>query len=332
MSVATLRTVVAPAVVKDLVAREFAMRDVTTCSLHSASIHDHYLIEADGTRFMFRLYNAEHSATPDHPAGLFELELLAYLAAQGQPVAAPCVVTDGARFGRLEVAEGSRRYALFHFAEGRLIYPPSPAQARVLGAKVAELHQAMSGFSGEQPAVDLDLDRVLRDSVRCIQAAVGARRPEDIAFLNTLAADLEHVFRAFVAGQPRDDEAYGIVGEHFSGTNNHWADDETPTFFSFSACARGWRVYDLAFFLWQTQVYGIPIEIWAAYLAGYETVRALSSAERSALPALAKLKMLQTMAFHTSLTKWMGSAFQDDAYWDRHFGPLRRWHEELTPR
>jgi Ser/Thr protein kinase RdoA (MazF antagonist) len=190
----------------------------------------------------------------------------------------------------------------------------------------------MSGFSGEQPAVDLDLDRVLRESIQSIQAAVGNRRPEDIAFLRDLAADLERACVTFVEAQPRDSEAYGIVGEHFTGSNNHWADDETPTFFSFSACGRGWRAFDVACFLWQTLLYGIPTEIWTAYLDGYEGVRALSPAERSALPALAKLKMLQTMAFHTSLTKWMGLAFQDNAYWDRHFGPLRRWHQELAPR
>ena len=325
-----VRTVVAPGVVADLARQQFRMRGVTACALHSVTIHDHYLIEADGRRFMLRLYNAEHSATPDHPDGLFELELLACLAGQGQPVAAPVALANGSRFGRLDVAEGSRRYAMFDFAEGQPIYPPSAAQARVLGAAVARLHAAMSGFQGAQPAADLELDRVLEDSVRSLEAAVGARRADDLAFLHALATDLARDLRGFDTLSRRG-EAYGIVGEHFTGTNNHWTAGGTPIFFSFSACGRGWRALDVASFLWVTLIYGIAAEVWGAYLDGYESVRALSEVERSALPDLAKLKMLQAMAFHTTLTKWMGAAFQDAAYWERHFGPLRRWHQEVTP-
>src|SRR5262245_35791549 len=108
-----VRTVLSPSFIKEIVADRFGLRDVTSCSLHSVAIHDHYLVEAGGKRFVVRLYNAEFSATPDHRDGLFELELLAYLAAQGQPVAAPRDLVDGTRFGRLQAAEGSRRYALF---------------------------------------------------------------------------------------------------------------------------------------------------------------------------------------------------------------------------
>jgi Ser/Thr protein kinase RdoA (MazF antagonist) len=329
---ATVRTVLAPSAVKAIVEQKFELGDVTMCALHSVTIHDHYFVEAGGKRFMFRVYNAEHSATPDDPGGLFELELLAYLSQKGEPVSGPVALADGSKFGRLEAGEGSRRYALFDFAEGRPIFPPSPAQARVLGARIAELHLAMSGFSGGQPsdaAQHLELDQVLHDSVHSIEAAIGDRRPEDTVFMRALAADLERAIQTFVANQPREGEAYGPVGEHFTGTNNHWADDQTPIFFSFSGCGRGWRAFDVACFLWQTLLWGMPAEIWAAYLEGYESVRALSAAEQAVLPALAKLKMIQIIGFHTSLTKWMGSAFQDGAYWDRHFGPLRRWHEEL---
>jgi Ser/Thr protein kinase RdoA (MazF antagonist) len=326
-----VRTVVAPEAVAELVCRQYPVRGPAACRLHSVAIHDHYLIEADGRRLVLRLYNAEHSATPDHPAGLFELELLAFLAERGQPVAAPVARADGSRFGRLDAAEGSRRYALFSFAEGRPVYPPPPAQARVLGAAVARLHEAMSGFQGAPPAADLELDGLLHGSVATLEAAAGPRRPDDIAFLHALAADLGRALRGFDT-LSRHGGAHGIVGEHFTGTNNHWTGDGTPVFFSFSACGRGWRALDVASFLWVTWLYGVAAEVWDAYLAGYESVRVLSEVERQALPELAKLKMLQTMAFHTSLTRWMGAAFQDDAYWERHFGPLRRWHQEAAAR
>ena len=326
-----VRSVIAPEVIADLVRQQLQMRGVTRCVLHSVTIHDHYLVEAGDRRFMLRVYNAEHSATPDQPDGLFELELLAYLDTQGQPVAAPCSLANGTRFGRVDAAEGSRRYALFRFAEGRPIFPPSAAQARLLGMRIAEIHAAMDGFNGEQSAPALELDRVLGESVRSLEAALGPRRPDDVAFLRALAGDVARDLRGFDT-LPRHGGAYGIVGEHFTGTNNHWADQDTPIFFSFSACGRGWRALDVASFLWVTLLYGVPGEIWDAYLEGYESVRALSEVERSALPELAKLKMLQTMAFHTGLTKWMGTSFQDDAYWERHVGPLRRWHQEVTPR
>lgn len=324
-----VRTVLAPATIAALVREQFGMRDIASCVLHSVSIHDHYLIEADRQRLIFRVYNAEHSATPDDRSGLFELEVLAYLGAQRQPVAAPRSLTNGARFGRIDAGEGSRRYALFEFAPGRPAFPPSPAQARVMGIKVAELHVAMNGFRGDQPAVDLSVVPLLHDSVAKIRGAVGDRRPDDLAFLAALTANLATSLGA-VDAQPRDAALYGIVGEHFNGTNTHWVDDQSPTFFSFSACARGWRAFDVAAVLWQTQLYGIPAEVWTSYLDGYESVRALNEIERASLPKLATLKMLQTMAFHIDLTKWMGAAFQDGAYWDRHFGPLRRWHEDVV--
>lgn len=320
-----VRSVVAPSTVEALVRDRYGIT-VTGCTLHSVTIHDHYVIESTGRRFVCRVYNAEHSGAADRPDGVFELELLAYLAAIGQPVAAPQTMTDGGRAGRIDAAEGSRRYALFDYAEGGPIYPPSVAHARVLGATIARMHLAMTGFEGDQPAPDLDPSRLLDGAVEKLRRAASGRQ-NDLDFLETLASDLANQFNAFAAGQSRDGDAHGIIAQHFTGTNNHWADERTPVFFSFSNVGLGWRAYDVACFQWQTLVYGLPAETWSAYLEGYESVRPLSEAERSVLPALAKLKMLHTMGFHTSLTKWMGNAFQDAAYWERHFGPLRRWHE-----
>jgi Ser/Thr protein kinase RdoA (MazF antagonist) len=323
-----VRSVVAPSAVEQLVRDRYAI-DVTACTLHSVTIHDHYLVEAAAQRFMFRVYNAEHSASGDHPDGVFELELLDYLASTGQPVAGPRAMSDGSRAGRIDAAEGSRRYALFEYATGGVIYPPSVEHARILGATIAGMHAAMNGFSGRQTAPDLEPGRMLDAAVQTLRRAAGSRL-DDMAFLDALASDLAREFNTFVSAQSRSADAHGIIAQHFTGTNNHWADERTPIFFSFSAVGRGWRAYDVACFLWQTLVYGLPTETWSSYLEGYESVRPLSEAERSVLPALAKLKMLHTMGFHTSLTKWMGNAFQDGAYWERHFGPLRRWHETVA--
>ena len=73
------------------------------------------------------------------------------------------------------------------------------------------------------------------------------------------------------------------------------------------------------------RLYHAPAEIWDAFLAGYQSRRALHSDELASIPAFVKIKNIFTMGYHTTYADWMGNASFDDYYWDKHFEPLRDW-------
>jgi Ser/Thr protein kinase RdoA (MazF antagonist) len=105
-------------------------------------------------------------------------------------------------------------------------------------------------------------------------------------------------------------------------------DGVTSTLFDFEVCGTGPLVYDLACY-WRKRV-GLtetsPLGEWDALLAGYESVRALTSVERRVIPALATLRAIWTMALPASpISSWgQYPEWLDTEYFDAHIGMVRR--------
>lgn len=327
------KSVIAAESLAELATEHYDLAPPVRCRLISVNDNDNYLIESGNVdsgdaKHVLRVYRCRKHWIDDPASYRFELDWLVHLHDRGQPVSYPIARRDGERHGVLDAPEGERYYALFSFAPGKMAWPMNVEQCRLFGAGMARIHQASDSFQSQHPRGHQNLEWILDHSVRRIEAFLGDRRPEDLAFLHDLVVSIKQL----AGNLPLSAPAYGIIGGDFHGGNHFITDDNTLTYFDFDVCGYGWRAYDLAVYWWSTKHSNAAAELWLAALEGYDSVRPLTEEERQALPALVKARQIWLMGTHTAYIDIVGDAWLGDGYWDSNFGYLKQWVEnEASP-
>lgn len=254
--------------------------------------NSNWLIETEGAdgqgaRFILTVYE-NRTEVADLP---FFLGLLDHLAARGCPVPRTIHDREGAAF---QMRDG-KALALIEFLPGVSVSNPTAAQARAVGAALAQVHRAAADFAPIR-ANTMALADWQALFAACGDAALAEIHPELPALvtreLRTLAArwpaDLPRsVVHADLFPDNvlmRGSEVMGMIDFYFA-CNDLAAYDVAVTHaaWSFNADGRAYRP-----------------EIGAALLAGYESLRPLSEAERAAMPLLARgaaMRFLATRAY-----------------------------------
>ena len=249
-----------------------------------------YLVHTVKGPYILTLY--EKRVTPaDLP---FFLGLMEHLARAGLT---PTPVRD--RQGRLLRELAGKPAALVTFMEGVWLRRPQPTHCAALGRAMAELHLAGQGFK---------LRRVNALGVagwRPLYARFQARADE---ITPGLAAMIESELDRLEAGWPRD-LPEGIVHADLFPDNVFFLGNRLSCLIDFYFACYDALSYDIAVTLnaWCFDAnHAFNIAKGRALLAGYQSVRALTAAEREALPLLAcgaALRFLLTRAYdwlHTS--------------------------------
>ena len=270
-----MNTRVEPQALVPFLTQRYGLSPSTRCSFIRRGGNDHYLVEDGDRRYVLRLcLNGKYYiGTADELR--FELDLLDFLKAQGLPVAAPIPDTGGQTLAEFESGEETRPAALFEFAEGKGIWETMEARhARELWSTVAGLHLAMDRFTSEYARYHLDLDFLLDEPLRLLEARMVSQNRAIPMFLREFADDLrESLSRAPTAGW-----AYGLIHCDLGWHNIHYHPDSGMKLFDFDLCGYGWRAFDLA--LVRLQFDDLH---WAAFLDAYDSVRPMSNAERDSI-------------------------------------------------
>ena len=249
-----------------------------------------YLLHTDKGPFFLTLY--EKRVTPaDLP---FFLGLMEHLARVGLT---PTPVRD--RQGRLLRELAGKPAALVTFLEGVWLRRPQPEHCRALGRAMAELHLAGQDFA-------------LR---RANALGVAGWRPLYARFQSRadeiapgLAATIELELDHLETGWPQD-LPQGIVHADLFPDNVLFLGNRLSGLIDFYLACYDALSYDIAVTLnaWCFETdHAFNIDKGRALLAGYQSVRPLTAAERKALPLLARgaaLRFLLTRAYdwlHTS--------------------------------
>lgn len=192
-----------------------------------------------------------------------------HLADHGVPTPAP-LVTDS---GRAVILRGGQAWMLQPFVPGHWL-PLNPTALTHLGAAIAQLHQA--------PPPD-NLPQGFQMGL-CLMEAAHADALEQ-ACSHPFVAQLKDEMARFRAELPKS-LPRGVVHGDIFPDNVIAEGDEIRAILDFEEVAEEHFVLDIAMAFvgcgWQD---GAPVrERWDALLAGYESVRPLSSEEHSALP------------------------------------------------
>jgi len=244
-----------------------------------------YMIDTDKGRYILTLYE-KRVAEKDLP---FFLGLMDHLAARGLNCPLPVRKPDGAMLGRL----AGRPAAIITFLEGVSHKHPKPVHCHAVGRALAEMHAAAADFSLTRAnALGLAGCRPLSDRFAAEADTIEPGLHADIA------TELSILERAWPHDLPRgvihadlfDDNVF-FIGDELSGLIDFYFACNDALAYDIAVCLNAW-CFDASF--------RFDIAKGRALLAGYQSVRTLTPAEREALPLLARgaaLRFLLTRAY-----------------------------------
>jgi Ser/Thr protein kinase RdoA (MazF antagonist) len=302
----------------DMVAVQYAVGQPVMCRLLSRSMNDTYLLSTHEAAYILRAYRTQWRSLSEI---LYECDLIDFLKQQGIAVSIPVVRRDGDVIAALEAPEGPRYIALFTYAPGHHV-PLEEAACRQFGATLASMHTAAQYFASQHQRFTLDLDPLVDRPLMLIEPWL-RDRPADWRIVMQ-SADMVRVGIAQLIKQGLDT---GVChGDVWDG-NAHLSADGTVTLFDFDYCGRGWPSYDLAVFRSTVDLAGADIQVWEAFLKGYQQRRTLSAADVAALPLMVAVRRIWHMGIQVANGNDWGFGWLD-MYFDRAIANLRGWMNE----
>lgn len=217
----------------------------------------------------------------------FFLSLLDHLAARGCPVPRTIHDRSGALFRMID----DKAVALIEYLPGVSVSEPTPAQARAVGAALAQMHLATADFSGLRAnAMDRAESRRLLEV--CGSSGLARIDPALPALIDRELAFLE---RNWPTDLPRS-----IIHADLFPDNVLMLGSEVTGLIDFYFACADFTAYDVAVThaAWCFSDDGTRFDarLSMELLAGYESVRPLSSSELKALPVLARAACLRFLA------------------------------------
>lgn len=253
--------------------------------------NSNWLVDTTGGRFILTMY--ERRIDPSELP--FFLGLLDHLSARG--CAVPRTIHD--RDGRAFREINGKAVALIEFLAGVSIDRPSAAQARAVGAALAQVHLASQDFPGVR-ANALDIGHSAWSLADCGEealAAIDPNLPNVINVAKRLQAAWPTQLPQAVCHTDLFPDNVLMLGEQVSGMIDFYF-----------ACTEA-MAYDLAVThaAWAFDLEGeqFDAEVGSSLIRGYESVRALTEQERENLPLLAEGACLRFVASRAE--DWIGT-------------------------
>lgn len=250
--------------------------------------NSNFLLHTSAGSFILTLYEkrVEKSDLP------FFLGLMDHLAGKGISCPLPVHRHDGGIIGML----AGRPAAIITFLEGMWPRRPAAAHCREVGRVLASMHLAGADFPMTRP------NALALDGWRDLWAASRERADEVEA---GLAREVDADFVAFERDWPADLPS-GIIHADLFPDNVFFLGEKLSGLIDFYFACNDLLAYDLATCLnaWCFEKdFSYNITKGSALLAGYQSVRPLTEAEKQALPMLARGSALRFML--TRLYDWL---------------------------
>ena len=234
--------------------------------------NSNFLLETEAGRFILTVYE-KRVREDDLP---FFLNLMRWLARHGYPSAEPMADRSGALIKRVR----GKPCAIVGFLNGLSVRRPTVAHCREAGAGLAGLHLAAEGFP----------DRRENDLGQAAWAPMFAKLHDDAEALKPgLAATIEKDLALLAKRWPKGLPSGVVHADYFPDNVFFTGGRFAGTIDFYFACIDAFA-YDVAVALnaWCFEPDGsFNVTSARALVAGYESRRPLSEAERAALPILA---------------------------------------------
>ncbi len=269
---------------------EYSIQQPHSCKLYKRGLNDTYLVETEVDNYILRVYRRSWHNKEEID---FELELLAFLHQQKQPVAYPIARKDGSFTTEVFAPEGVRYASAFSYAPGYAVNQKlDHKQSYILGEVLAKIHQTLNNFQSSFSRPLLNCEYLLDWAIEKIKS-IYQHREKNINDLQKQAEIIKNQLSEIKL--PSSAPEYGIcVGDVHSG-NAHFNKHNQPTLFDFDQCGYGWRVFDIAKFLHVAMKMKIDVTVRNSFIEGYQAIRQLSAAEIISIPMFVKAAHIWVM-------------------------------------
>jgi Ser/Thr protein kinase RdoA (MazF antagonist) len=274
--------------------KNYGLSKATRCSFWFQGLNLVYHIYDGSKKYALKIYR-HWWRTPAQVE--YELKELLFLQKAGIPVTTPLPNLKGGYSLSLGLPDGEAVAVLFTFAEGEIRQKPLPALAKKAGELLARLHKAQDQFFFTPPSPPKDAELLVTEQMKLLalhRPSFGKQWP----LLESSAARLKRE----LARLPRKKPLYGLIHGDFHYGNMHYDPSrKTYVLFDLELTALGWRLYDLATFLWDLWDDSPTFSLLEkrqgtkAFLKAYSSVRTLEPAETLALPAMMAARQLHWM-------------------------------------
>lgn len=297
------RSFVAADALAEIISDEYDFGGPVTCKLFSKMLrtqdNDHYLVTApDGSKCVARVYQEGSSLGRGASDYQYELDWLMFLHQRDIPVSYPLQRKDGQLLGSVRAPEGKRYYALFSLAVGQPLSLHSESQLFKMGEQMARIHMASNEFESEHYRQPMDLSELVDKPIERIKQFFADEHTPDLDLLVIAAEEAKSEIEALIANEVTSDDGWGPIGGDFHQASVFFTKDNKPTFFNFDRCGPGWRSYDIASFLFNSNLmHSADEHLVEAFFAGYFSIRQLSDNEHSAIAPFLTIRRI----WHTGL-------------------------------
>jgi homoserine kinase type II len=250
--------------------------------------NSNFLVHTDAGNFILTLYE-KRVAAADLP---FFLALMEHLAARGITCPQPVKNKQGGVLGKI----AGRPAAIVTFLDGLWVRRPNAGHCAAVGGALAGLHLAGADFNMRRSnALSIESWRVLYEQAKDRGDSV---RPG-------LCAEIAKELDALEKSWPRDLPA-GVIHADLFPDNVFFLDDKLSGLIDFYFACTDTLAYDVAICLnaWCFESdHSYNVTKGRALLKAYAKVRALTAAERAALPVLARGAAMRFLL--TRLVDWL---------------------------
>lgn len=318
-----------PDYLKRWLRRTYALRSPVRVSFWMGAVNFTYFVIAAKERFVLRIYvPGWRSQAQVH----FEMAQLLHLHGAGIPVSRPIPTKNGGLSAGLELPDGKTRAALFTFAKAPRAERSEVQTCKDAGAAMAKLHAAQGHFklSPKLPPLDLAglVDRPLK-FLRPYRDSFGKNLPLLLKSAKRIRAELKRL--------PQSAPFYGLIHGDAHGANMNF-DESIGSYriFDFDLSTRGWRIYDLATFLWDHALNDAKPNTlrrgFKALVGAYSRICPLSRQELRLMPAMLAARHLWFLGFHAqNAQRWGTSIVGERSHtWKIKF--MKRWYNGEVKR
>ena len=297
-----------------MVAYQYGLDHELSCRFYVLGLHDNYLIESHGQKYIFRIYRNNWRSEEEI---MFELEWLEFLNSQTCLVAKLIKTKKDDLIFQIDSPEGTRLAAMFHYADGNA--PGNTInsnEAKLLGGTIANIHNLSDEFIPRHSRQALDIPYLLDSSLNDIEPYLDN---SEYAYLSNLGQQLN-------TAMPRLDKALGVYGLCIGDVNptNFHIDNNKITVFDFDQCGYGYRAFEIGKFFSSIRSHNKKFEIQEAFLKGYQSIRPLNQIEQEAIPIFEIISVIWVMAIQVANADRIGFKYLEKSYWNRRLGDLKQ--------
>ena len=308
------RSFIAADSLAEIVTRNYDLGGTVTCKMFSKLLrtqdNDHYRVRVNDKSYVLRIYQQGDPLERQESNYRFELDWLNFLHEKGVSVSRPLPRENGELLGSLDAPEGKRHYALFTFAEGNQMSLDNMDHLYDLGAYMAKIHVVSNEFKSEHQRKPINLTYLLDRPLERIDRSWGLRRAANLDILLTSAEDARKEVVSLLGETPESGNGvWGVIGGDFHQASVHFNQEGRPAAFNFDLCGYGWRAYDIAAFLSNTNLLQTSEGLSEAFFAGYYSVRQLSREEHAAVSPFLTLRRIWRMGLFALDTGLAGYTF-----------------------